>query len=294
MKVSPLPELLEEGTRLLGTWSGEKPELIPLGLPTVDKKIGGLDPGSCGILGAPTGVGKSSIVLDSSLSSPVPVGIVSLEDPIGVLTSRYVSRLTGIDSKLLRQNNLSATQRDHIRRTLDAATGLGNVTITTPIAAPLRDVVEAVRLLAEHGCRMIWVDYLHKIGGLREDRRSEIRECFRQIQEMCAKHSVAGMVVCQLRRYDVRERPIPRIDDLKESGDLENEARLVILAWRDAMVDESNVVTCEVVKSTNSESGFRWHYMRNENGVLLPLPSHEYRELKEQKSLRLLRESGGF
>ena len=67
----------KEAIRRFRTFEEGEPDLIPLGIPPVDRAIGGLFPGSCGVLGMATGVGKSSLMLSSALSSPETVGIIS-------------------------------------------------------------------------------------------------------------------------------------------------------------------------------------------------------------------------
>jgi replicative DNA helicase len=84
-----------------------KPELVPLGIRPIDRELGGLGPGACGILAAATGVGKSSTVLSAMLQSSVKVGCVSVEDTPDVVGTRLLSAFTGIDSLRIRRKELT-------------------------------------------------------------------------------------------------------------------------------------------------------------------------------------------
>ena len=250
-----------------------KPELVPLGFAALDRELGGLGPRSCGILAAATGVGKSSAMLSGMLQSKVKVGCVSVEDGPDVIGTRLLSALTGIDSLRIRRKQLDAQE---LKRIAAAASSnkLDNLYFSYPTAGTIDDIEDSVDKLTAKGCKMVWLDYLQKVRGHREDRRHEVAETFTRFQRAVAKGGAAGMAVSQFRRFGAEER-IPQIYHLKESGDLENEARVIILAHR--YVDEHEVtrVKFRLGKSTYGGEWLTWEMTRDSGGTLREVDAYD-------------------
>lgn len=248
------------------------PELVPLGLPPVDDVLGGLGPRACGILAAATGVGKSSTMLAAMLASPVPVGAVSLEDGPDVIGCRLLAALTGISSLRIRRKHLTKEELVIVNAAGDKLKK-HDMFFVYPTAGRLHQVETAVKMLTGVGAKMVWLDYLQKVRGHGgADRRNEVGETFTTFQRACAEGDAAGMAISQFRRLTDAEKT-PQIYHLKESGDLENEARLIILAHRLTMKDEDDNpeearVRFRVGKSTYGGEDIVFDYVRDQSGTL--------------------------
>lgn len=246
-----------------------RPELIPLGFPPVDEELGGLGPQSCGILAAATGVGKSSALLAAALSSTVKTGIISLEDGPDVVGARVLAHLTGINSRLIRRKFLMDPELKAVNAA--AVSGEASHVFFAYPQAKIDPIREAVDALAARGCRLIWLDYLQKIRGHGGgDRRNEVGASYTEFQQACKANEVAGMAVSQFRRLSDGEK-VPQIHHLKESGDLENEARLIILAHRytsDVEGCGDNRVRFRVAKSVFGGEDIEFDYLRDHAGSL--------------------------
>lgn len=264
MPILGLRESAEEATKLFRTFEAGKPDLIPTGMRAIDGVLGGLFPGVVGILAAATGAGKSSLMLAAALASPTPVGIVSLEDTPDVIGGRALAWASGVDSLKLRTKDLSPADYKALKSALPKLAST-QVKVAYEIGASLERVRETIRSLAESGCRLIWVDYIQKIRGVREDRRNEISTAFGGIQAECAAVGAAAFVVSQFSRQPDPSRE-PQIYWLKESGDLENEARLIVLSHKDA--DNPELFHSRLAKSTVGGEGLRFVMRRDASGTL--------------------------
>lgn len=246
-----------------------RPELIPLGFPPVDEELGGLGPESCGILASATGVGKSSALLAGALASPVKTGIISLEDGPDVIGARILAHLTGVNSRLIRRKHF-ADKRDLTLVNEAASQGEpAHVSFAYP-PAKIAPIVEAVNALADGGCRLIWLDYLQKVRGHGgADRRNEVGATYTEFQQACKANDIAGMAVSQFRRLSDGEK-VPQIHHLKESGDLENEARLIILAhkYTSDLEGVGSRVRFRVAKSVFGGEDIQFDYLRDDAGSL--------------------------
>lgn len=254
-----------------------KPELVPLGFSALDEVLGGLGPRSCGILAGATGVGKSSAMLAAMLANTSKVGMISMEDGPDVLGTRLLSAFSGIDSLKIRRKELSREELNKLKQ-VQEENKLDNLFFSYPIAGTIEDIEDSVRDLCDQGCRLIWLDYLQKVRGHREDRRHEVAETFTRFQRAVAKGNAAGMAISQFRRFGPEER-IPMIYHLKESGDLENEARVILLVHR--YTDEHHVsrLKFRVGKSTYGGEWLSWEMIRNAGGTLIECP--EYNPLED-------------
>lgn len=243
------------------------PELVPLGLRPLDEELGGLGPGACGILAAATGVGKSSAMLAAMLGSSVKTGAVSLEDGPDVVGTRLLSAITGIDSLRIRRKALTKKELADIKKAAKS-NKLNHMYFSYPIAGSIEQVEEAIGELCAEGCRMIWVDYLQEIRGHgKNDRRNEVSEAMTRCHRVAAAGNAALMAVSQFRRLGDGEK-VPQIYHLKESGDLENKARVIVLAHRQLSPDAGDRVRFRLAKSTYGGEYVRFDMVRDESGTL--------------------------
>jgi len=249
------------------------PELVPLGLPALDSELGGLGPGACGILAAATGVGKSSTMLAAMLNSPVKVGAVSVEDGADLVGARILSGLTGIDSLRIRRKALSDAELADIAKTV-RTTKLDHMYFSYPIAGHISRVCEDITEMCKQGCKLIWLDYLQEVQGDKTERRHEVKEVMSKAHEAAAAGGAALMCLSQFRRLgDVEKRP--EIYHLKESGDLENKARIIILAHRVQDPEKKARIRFRLAKSAYGGEHVVWDMVRGKSGMLEDTPYYD-------------------
>src|SRR5437763_7184319 len=86
------------------------------------------------------------------------------------------------------------------------------------------------------GLNLIIVDYLQLMGGHRrfENRQQEIAEISRSLKMLSKELDVLIIAVSQLNRNpEARSDKRPQLSDLRESGQLEQDADVVMLIHRD-------------------------------------------------------------
>jgi replicative DNA helicase len=241
------------------------PELVPTGFPQVDTVIGGLGPMSCGILGAATGVGKSSLMLSAVLNSNIPIGVVNVEDTPDVIGTRVLAYVTGIDSMRIRRKDLTKKELAQIN-SVDLSRW-DNVRFTYPIAGSMEQVQDAIGSLTALGAKLIWVDYIQEVGrGMREDRRNEVSQALGLCHRKAAEGGAAVMAISQFHR--LKEDQAPSIHNLAESGDLERKARIILLAHKQPSPDGADRVRVRLAKSTYGGEYVRFDMVRDVSGTL--------------------------
>lgn len=266
MTVHGVRETIDEAVHTFKLDCDGMPELVPLGIPPLDDELGGLGPGAMGILAAATGVGKSSAVLSSMLASPCKVGCISVEDGADVVGTRLLSALTGINSLRIRRKALTDKELGKIARATKS-NKMNHMYYSYPIGGKIDRVCADIKEMAELGCKLVWVDYLQEIHQHgRADRRMEINEVMSRMHETAAEAEVAVMMLSQFRRLGDTEK-VPQIYHLKESGDIENKARIIVLAHKIVEAEDTRV-RFRLAKSTYGGEHITYDMTRDASGTL--------------------------
>ena len=268
-----LHQSAEEAANTYYTFKDGKPSLIPLGIKAIDDQIGGIGPGSPAIFGAGTGLGKSSVVLDACLwnqnQNKVKPGYLSIEDTPDVVGCRLLARHSGIDSKKIRRKDLTTEELTSVRRAYDELKAVDPdtaMTIAYRVSRPLSDVVEGLVSLADAGCKIIYVDYIQKIRGVHDDRRNEVGRVFGTLHAEAYRKGVGLVFISQISRQMDPDK-VPQASALKESGDLEAEARVVLMLGR-TPEDGRDRLTGVLRKSTYGGEGLVMSWERGKCGTL--------------------------
>ena len=271
-RVKTLGEVATSATKLFRTFEEGSPDLIRVGIPAVDRAIGGLFPGQGGILALSQGVGKSRTILSAALASEDKHGIVFVEDTEDVVGSRAISYKSGVNSLRLRRGDLDNRA---VSRIADSIAELGKVDGVQVVCHPGADsetITGYVADMAQRGCRLVWLDYIQKVRGISDNRAVEVATAYTRFQRACFEHGMAFMVASQFSRaHDPESRP--RLHWLKETGDLENEARVAILGWRNA--EDRDLIHYVLEKSTMGGEGIHWTMRTDESGTLRYVTKYE-------------------
>ena len=254
------------------------------GIPALDASVGTLCAGDQFVIGAATGRGKSSLALCMALGMPERrPGIVSIEDSPTTWGKRILASHTTPPTNpaaVLKSREMTGNQA---RAFLEAADLVKQcpIKLAYAIKRPVPDVLDAMRrLVREEGCGVLVVDYLQAIRfdlvkGHRYDKI--VADACKRIKGLAADLGVPLILTSQIKRPDRRGRgggdPEPSLEDLKETGDIENESEAVLMLWRP---ERARPVRCRVSKSKNTEGGELFDVIRGSAGVVTglsePLP----------------------
>lgn len=249
--------------------SGDKGTIVPVGIDAIDGFIGGLSPKSLAIIAADTGVGKSSIafmMLCRQEERGVRAGYISCEDPDDLVADRFISRRARISATRLRLGGLDAEERATVQRVADTC-GVSKIELAYEIGSTDTEVIQSMHtLVRDGGCQCLFVDYLQTINPARASsvRREDIRLIASSIKRTAARLNVPVVLISQIARpADGQIKPTKH--SIKESGDVENMAELILGLWCDP--SDNSVVLGEVLKSKYGGAG-RGFAMRRVNGYL--------------------------
>lgn len=234
------------------------------GFRLLDSAVGNLRPKTMTVVGGTTGSGKSSLLLAMAMNQArrgVHVGIVSCEDAEAVWGERVYAHIT--DRVIDGVSDVQADEagREAARLQLHFAFELGR---------PLNDVLRAIRhLVRKHGCQVVYVDYLQAIGDPQKtDRRHFIANAAARIKAQCQELGATLVLASQVSRPS-KEKPFGEVytSDLKESGDVENMAEVVVLLWKNGDKDNSRTLG-KIAKVKWSSARPRFEVQRSAAGSI--------------------------
>jgi hypothetical protein len=199
----------------------------------IDAMLCGLRPTHVALLAAPTSWGKSSfgvMVADENLALGVPVLVVSVEDSKIMYGKRIVARRSGVNALRLRDNDCSADEIRRIEAT--AFNAQAEPFLLSGVGKTVEYIAQGIRdLVAERKIGIVICDYVQRFRTAKHsgDRRNQVTYVAETLSDAIKTSGAAGVLLSQLKRTDGRA---PTMDDVKESGDLENMAEHVLIGHR--------------------------------------------------------------
>jgi len=221
---------------------------VPSGFKLLDSLLGGFQKSDLIILAARPGMGKTSLALNIALNAAKnhgsQIAIFSLEMSREQLVQRLLSQEAQIDSQHLRLGKIyDQDEWDRLEMAAETLRACRIYIDDTAALSPFELRTKARRLHAEHGLRMIIVDYMQLMHGGRrsENRVQEISFISRTMKQLARELRVPVMALSQLsRQVENRADKHPQLSDLRESGSIEQDADLVIFIYREGKYNKES------------------------------------------------------
>ncbi|MBN3033237.1 MAG: replicative DNA helicase [Candidatus Saganbacteria bacterium] len=238
----------------------------PSGFPDLDQLTAGFQNADLIIIAARPSVGKTAFALNIAqqvaIKHNVPIAIFSLEMSKEQLAQRMLCSEAEVDAQKLKTASLSDTGWKKLTRALGK---LSEAPIFIDDSASITATeirAKARRLKIERGLGLVIVDYLQLMRGRNriENRVQEISDIARSLKTLARELEVPVVALSQLSRA-VEQRPdrIPRLSDLRESGEIEQTADLVMFIHREdyynPQSERGNVAEIIIAKQRNGPVG---------------------------------------
>lgn len=254
---------------------------IPTGFPDIDNLLAGLQKSDLIVLAARPSVGKTSLALDIARTvatkHKVPVAIFSLEMSKEQLVDRLICSEAGVPLWKLRTGRLAEGEdADDFPKIGHAMGVLAEAPIfidDSAMSTVMEMRTKARRLQTEHGVGLLVVDYLQLLEGSTnvENRVQQVAEITRGLKALAKELSIPVLALSQLSRAtEMRNPPIPKLADLRESGTIEQDADVVMFIYRPAMherdlpPEEQHRAEIHIAKHRNGPTGTVNLFFENE------------------------------
>lgn len=216
-------------------FTGVTPDRIKLGFEMLDEAIGGLEPGDVVVIGARPAVGKSALasqIANTFVKEHKRVGYFNLEMKEAQVYERFVSSMAKISLKRLRSGEKPyEDERIRFNKANQVLVNQTDLVITTG-SARVSDIRNAAKNM---NYDVIIVDYFQLVksdGNYRGNRVAEVGAISKAFKELAMELNIPIILLSQLNRAsEGRETKEPSMSELRESGDIEQDASVIILLW---------------------------------------------------------------
>lgn len=240
---------------------------LSTGLKDLDKYILGLNKGELVLIAARPAMGKTSIALNIAMDvakhTDKTVAIFSLEMSREQLVSRVLAREASVPSQNMLTGQLSP---DEWRRLASAAqlVSATDMRIDDNSMLTVADMNAQCRRLSNLG--LVVIDYLQLMqsaGGKQnsnENRQQVVSDISRMLKIMAKELNVPVVCLSQLNRASVgRSDKRPMLNDLRDSGAIEQDADVVIALHREGYYDPESadpyLAEAIVLKNRKGQTG---------------------------------------
>lgn len=214
---------------------------IRTGFMDLDDITGGWEGDQLIVIGGRPSMGKTAFALQVATNigeiHGLPSLYITLEMRATELAGRLLSLRSGVDAELFR--NPSRLTSEHFDRLADARALLRDlppllIDDSEPMTIPY--IASTVRRMkAKQGIGIAFVDYLQLVDApqTRDTRQEELAKMSRRLKALSREVGIPIVALCQLnRQVENREHSRPRMADIKESGQMEQDAHNVLLLHR--------------------------------------------------------------
>lgn len=252
---------LEKPARAKGEITG-----ISTGFKSIDKMLLGLQPGQLVLIAARPGMGKTALALNWAVAAArqteMAVAVFSYEMMYAELSMRLLASEACVDARKLKTKEFNEMDLRSISNAIQKLSNL-KLYINDAGSTTLMDIRSYCRKLkAEQGLAMIIVDYLQimPMHVKKQNREQEIAELSRGFKMLANELEVPIVALSQLNRTAAsRTDRRPQLQDLRESGSLEQDANIVCLIHREDYYDpqtpKKGIAEVIVAKNRNGEPG---------------------------------------
>jgi len=226
-------------------YMGEALNTVASGLPSLDRIISGFGAGEMWLLGGRPSMGKTGVALSMGLNAARaghPVIIASLEMTPSAMAMRALSEQTSLQNVAtpysdMRRGDFTEAQGNAMK---EAAHLLVDLPITF-LPRQYQDtdllqvgVKQSLRTMSGGKMPLVLVDYAQLLRSKAKTRYEQVTEISLALKGMAMDLNVPVVALSQLSRaIEARDDKRPMMSDLRESGQLEQDADGVMFCYRD-------------------------------------------------------------
>lgn len=234
---APLNEvLIRHIDKIQARFEGEEKGLST-GFPDLDERLNGMHPGQSIVIAGRPAMGKSTLAVNIAVAvaeAGVPALICSQEMSESDLADRLLAQVGRIALDRL----IKGTLQDDDWHRLTMATGRLNempLFIDEQPALTLWDVrAKARQIRRRHGLGLVVIDYLQLMKGEGDNRTQEVGSISRGVKQLAKDMGCPVILLSQLNRgLESRPNKRPMMSDLRESGEIEQDADVILFIYRD-------------------------------------------------------------
>jgi KaiC/GvpD/RAD55 family RecA-like ATPase len=206
------------------------------GIKELDESIDGVSPGEVAIIAGRPGHGKSALGaqwIDAASSRGIPCLFISEEMSAIELGKRRILSISDVP-----QDDWTVENVPYIREQINDHHATRAPVYIVESCSSIDRVEEVIDQFCQiHGVKMVCVDYIQLLSS-RGDRYEAVTDISRRIKQAARRNNCSVLALAQLNRgVEKRDDAIPKLSDLRESGQIEQDADLIVFVQWPCKID---------------------------------------------------------
>lgn len=230
---------------------------LKIGFPKIDDMLGGLEGGDMIVIGARPAVGKSAFVTQVTsffASQGKQVGFYNLEMQEKQMYERFVVSESGIGlTRLRRAVKFLGDEEERFKKANETLMNRDGIIISTGGRK-----VSEIRSESRHmGYDVIIVDYLQLLSPDKSygNRYADVGAISKALKNLAMEMNIPIIALSQMNRAsEGREDREPTMSELREAGDIEQDASVIMLLWN-LNRDDPTRKGCSIAKNRQGKVG---------------------------------------
>ena len=257
----------------------KEPETVLSGFHSIDESTDGFEKGDLITIGARPSVGKSAFVLQMAVQmirKGKSVAYYNLEMPQKQVKQRLVSYLSGLPLNLVKH---PTKLNDQNMAKFNIGVGELSKLKGLYLANDLKDISSIRHDVKNKKPDVVIIDYLQlvKVGDRYSGNRyAEVGEISHSLKALAMEMNIPVIVLVQLNRTSAgKEDKEPGMNEIRESGDIEQDSSVIILLWdKDTEFPRTN----KGVKVEKNRQGVGGKFEFKFNGSLMQFEDKDFVE----------------
>lgn len=231
----------------------EKKEQVKLGFPYLDQALN-LSETDLLILAGGTGAGKTAFALNllDNLSENYQCVYFNMEMSKNVLYKRLVALKTGVT--LMELNNLKNLSRDIKLKIKEAMMELEKRRIVlfnkSTTTAQIKNAIPQIKT-DKH--IIVFLDHIGLIKAKGNSLYEKMTSVAKELREISLDNNCTIIGLCQLSREAQKQDAVPKLQDLRDSGEIEQSARKVLMLYNKTRNKDARVQDVDIIIAKNDD-----------------------------------------
>lgn len=258
----------------------------------LDEMGSGHQPGDLIYIAARPSIGKTAYIVNDSIavaSGGSTAVIFSAEMPAMDVSERHICAIAGIDSKKIRTGRLTENDWDSYSKALEILERLPIYIDDTPYMT-LEYIKRQIKALKQRYPRLVvYIDYLQLIGTEKSFKNTSERVSYvsSELKQIARAYEIPIICISSVgRKCEDRQDKRPLMSDLRDSGNIEFDADIVIFLYRDDYYYPDTVlkgiIELIVAKGRKIGTGTIQMFFNRKNGRFTDLTQDDKYELEKK------------
>lgn len=240
---------------------------VPSGFIDLDNKTAGFHKSELILIAARPAMGKTAFALNiatnAAVQANIPVVVFSLEMSREQCANRILCSQAMVDSQKVSKGDISDEEWEKLAVASGELSESSGIFIDDTAGITVAEIrAKCRKLKIEKNIGLIVIDYLQLIqgSGKSSSREQEIAEISRSLKILAKEIDVPVIALSQLSRApEARTDHRPMLQDLRESGSIEQDADIVMFIYRDdyynPQAEQTNIAEIIIAKNRSGPVG---------------------------------------